>query len=126
MSMSPPDESPPSAAVPDTTCQGQPHDPDARLLDELTDGYAYALALDAECLRLLRRITALVAEGAPPSGDELGRLSRRLRDAQRELAEHRQRLMQLRTEAFRDGVTLRRRRQLGMASATNDLDGEEP
>jgi hypothetical protein len=124
MNMSHPDDSAPSAPdsapsgpLPDTTGRAQPSEPDARILDELTDGYAYALALDAECLRLLQRITAMVAEGTEPSADELGRLSRRLRDAQRELAEHRQRLTQLRAEAFRDEITLRRSRQPGAAGA---------
>jgi hypothetical protein len=113
MSMSPQDDSAPSAPdsagpVPDTTGQSPRRDPDTRLLDELTNGYAYALALDAERLRLLRQITALAAAGTPSSAEELGLLSRRLRDTQRELAEHRRRLTQLRAEAFRDEITLRR------------------
>jgi hypothetical protein len=99
----------------------EPPQTQAQLLDELTDGYAYALALDAECVRLLRRITALVADGVEPSADELGRLSRRLRDAQRELAELRRRLTELRVEAFREGNTLRRMPEAGMTGATSNV-----
>jgi chromosome segregation ATPase len=72
---------------------------DDRVHDALTDGYAHALALDAECVRLLRRITDLAAGGAERSSDELRRLTERLREAQEQLAELRSSLAQLRAEA---------------------------
>lgn len=60
----------------------------ARLEDTLTDGYACALSLDAECHRLERRIAGHTAELTSDSGEELARdlsdlvgtLSRRRRE----------------------------------------------
>jgi hypothetical protein len=60
----------------------------ARLEDTLTDGYAYALSLDAECDRLERRIAGHAAELSAESGEDLARdlsdlagmLSRRRRE----------------------------------------------
>jgi hypothetical protein len=60
----------------------------ARLEDTLTDGYAFALSLDAECDRLERRIAGHAAELSAGTGEELARdlsalaqaLSRRRRE----------------------------------------------
>lgn len=60
----------------------------ARLEDTLTEGYACALSLDAECDRLERRIAGHAAELTTESGEELARdlsalagmLSRRRRE----------------------------------------------
>jgi len=51
----------------------------------LTDGYARALQLDAECLRLehrIDRLTAAVAEGREVPPGKLAGLLRRLREAE--------------------------------------------
>jgi len=51
----------------------------------LTDGYARALQLDAECLRLehrIDRLTAAVAEGREVPAGKLAGLLRRLREAE--------------------------------------------
>jgi hypothetical protein len=45
----------------------------ATLEDTLTDGYACALALDAECDRIERRLTEHAAELTSESGDEHAR-----------------------------------------------------
>lgn len=45
----------------------------AQLEDTLTDGYAFALSLDAECGRLERRIAGHAAQLAAESGEELAR-----------------------------------------------------
>ncbi|MGH3085508.1 MAG: hypothetical protein ACRDNP_15895 [Gaiellaceae bacterium] len=60
----------------------------ARLEDTLTEGYAYALSLDAECGRLERRIARHAEELTAASGEDLARdlsdlagmLSRRRRE----------------------------------------------
>jgi hypothetical protein len=61
----------------------------ARLEDTLTDGYACALSLDAECDRLERRIAEHAAELTSESGEEhareLSALARLLRRRRREL-----------------------------------------
>jgi hypothetical protein len=63
-------------------------DPDlpahSSLDDELTDGYAQALAIEAECLRTMRGITAAVDAGTGTS-DEVKQLARKLRTLQAEL-----------------------------------------
>jgi hypothetical protein len=61
---------------------------------QLTDGYARALALEADCLTTLRGITDAAATGADPA--VLKRLATRLGDMQIELAELRAELDQLR------------------------------
>jgi len=56
----------------------------------LTDGYAQALALEAEQLRLERRlgeVAAGIAEGGSHGVEEISSISTRLRDAARELRE---------------------------------------
>jgi len=71
-----------------------------RIERTLTDGYAHALALEAECFRLERRLTE-VAQSLQP-GDieekatELSELARRLNGSAGELGELRGRLSELR------------------------------
>lgn len=61
----------------------------ARLEDTLTDGYACALSLDAECDRIERRLAEHAAELTSESGDEhareLSALARMLSHRRREL-----------------------------------------
>jgi hypothetical protein len=61
----------------------------ARLEDTLTDGYACALSLDAECDRLERRVTEHAAQLTSESGEEhareLSALARMLAHRRREL-----------------------------------------
>jgi predicted transcriptional regulator len=58
-----------------------------RTEEALTSGYARALKLDQECLRIMRRITSLAATGeTAESSDELRALAARLGEAQTELA----------------------------------------
>ncbi len=74
----------------------------AQLEDTLTDGYAWALKLDAECARLERSIGTLAAQlgdGDPASARELARAARRLAGAKRELVDLRSLLASLRAEA---------------------------
>ena len=59
----------------------------ARMEDTLTEGYAQALALEAERWRLERRIGEVAREGGRDAGDELRRLGSRLTRADGELAE---------------------------------------
>lgn len=72
----------------------------ARLEDTLTDGYACALSLDAECDRLERRIAEHAAQLTSESGDEhareLSALARMLGHRRRELAAFRDLLALLR------------------------------
>ena len=65
----------------------------------LTEGYARALALDAECLRIERRIDRLtreVAEGRQISNGNLSSLLKRLHDTEEESADLRALLAPLR------------------------------
>jgi len=62
----------------------------ARLEDTLTEGYAEALALEAERLRLERRIGEVARGGGPDIGAELLSLGRRLTSADGELAQLRE------------------------------------
>jgi chromosome segregation ATPase len=57
----------------------------ARLEDTLTEGYAQALALEAERRRLERRIGEVAREGGSDAGDELRTLGSRLTHADGEL-----------------------------------------
>ena len=69
----------------------------------LTDGYAWALKLDAECARLERSIGTLAAELGDGSSEEqarkLSKTARRLARCKRDLAGLRGLLASLRTEA---------------------------
>ncbi|HEU6444524.1 MAG TPA: hypothetical protein VFL61_05645 [Gaiellaceae bacterium] len=75
----------------------------AHLEETLTDGYALALKLDAECTRLERSIGTLAAEIDHESSEqqarELSRTAHRLARAKRDLAALRGLLASLRTEA---------------------------
>jgi hypothetical protein len=75
----------------------------AQVEDTLTDGYAWALKLDAECARLERSIATLAAELGQESSEqqarELSRTARRLARSKRELASLRGLLSALRSEA---------------------------
>jgi hypothetical protein len=57
----------------------------ARMEDTLTEGYAQALALEAERWRLERRIGEVAREGGSDAGDELRTLGSRLTRADGEL-----------------------------------------
>jgi hypothetical protein len=58
-----------------------------RTEERLTAGYARALRLDRECLRIMRRITSLAAAGeTADSSEELRTLAARLGESQAELA----------------------------------------
>jgi hypothetical protein len=67
--------------------------------DTLTAGYANALALDAERLRIERKIAAIAVQPEGPSADELATLSQRLTAADGDLALLRKLLSSLRTRA---------------------------
>jgi len=75
----------------------------AHLEETLTDGYAWALKLDAECARLERSIATLAAEldhgSSEQQARELSRTARRLAGAKRELVALRGLLSSLRAEA---------------------------
>ena len=74
----------------------------ARLEDTLTSGYARALELEAEQLRLERRIgdvTSRLGDGADADADELALLARRVSTAEGELRRLRSLLASLRTRA---------------------------
>jgi archaellum component FlaC len=58
----------------------------ARMEDTLTEGYAQALALEAERWRLERRIGEVAREGRSDVGDELRTLGSQLTHADGELA----------------------------------------
>lgn len=80
------------------------HDPGRIVLENtLTDGYAWALKLDAECSRLERSIGTLASELDHSSGErqarELSSAARRLARSKRDLAALRSLLSALRTEA---------------------------
>jgi hypothetical protein len=78
--------------------------PRAVVEDTLTNGYAYALALEGERLRIERRLRALLHEEPGPSArvrlEEIGELTRRLAGADRELAGLRALLSSLRAQAL--------------------------
>ena len=59
----------------------------ARMEDTLTEGYAQALALEAERWRLERRIGEVAREGRTDLGDELRTLGSRLTRADGELTQ---------------------------------------
>jgi hypothetical protein len=74
--------------------------PRADLEDTLTSGYAYALGLEQERLRIERALRAVVRSGERPDQDEVGALSRRLARADQELAGVRTLLSTLRAQAL--------------------------
>jgi ABC-type phosphate transport system auxiliary subunit len=75
----------------------------ARLERTLTDGYAHALSLEAEQLRLQRRMTELAGElhdgNQEQKAEELVRVSKRMTGARSELESLRATLTQLRARA---------------------------
>ena len=78
--------------------------PRAVVEDTLTSGYAYALALEGERLRIERRLRTLLREEPGPSArarmDEIQDLTRSLAGADRELAGLRALLSSLRAQAL--------------------------
>ena len=70
-----------------------------RLESMLTDGYAQALALEAERWRLERRLGEVAREGGDGIGDELSSIGRRLNLADDELAKLRALLRSLHERA---------------------------
>jgi hypothetical protein len=74
--------------------------PRADLEDTLTSGYAYALGLEQERLRIERALRAVVRSSDWPDQDEVGALSRRLARADQELAGVRALLSTLRAQAL--------------------------
>jgi hypothetical protein len=83
-----------------------PEGKDAPSRDEvehtLTNGYAYALALEGERLRIERRLRALLRSGGSgkPATDEVAELTGRLAHADQELAGVRALLSSVRAQAF--------------------------
>ena len=79
------------------------HPGQARFEETLTDGYAWALKLDAECARLERSIGTLAAQLGHGSSEqqarELSKTARRLARVKRELVALRGLLSSLRAEA---------------------------
>lgn len=86
-----------------TSLESGRHPGRAHLEETLTDGYAWALKLDAECSRLERSIGTLAAELGHESNEqqarELSRTARRLARSKRDLAALRVLLAALRSEA---------------------------
>ncbi len=74
--------------------------PRADLENTLTSGYAYALGLEQERLRIERALRAVVRSSERPDQDEVGTLSRRLARADQELAGVRVLLSTLRAQAL--------------------------
>jgi hypothetical protein len=75
--------------------------PRASVEDTLTSGYAYALGLERDRLRIERELRAVVRSGERPDQDELAELSGRLAHADQELAAVRAMLASLRAQALR-------------------------
>ncbi len=74
--------------------------PRAVVEDTLTSGYAYALELERERLRIEGRLRALLrSEGRKPA-DDVAELTRSLAEADRELASVRALLSNLRSQAL--------------------------
>jgi hypothetical protein len=76
-----------------------PAPPRKEMEPTVTDGYARALELDAECLRIEQRIDELIndsASGRPAPRGELSALLRRFQEASRQSAELRALLAPLR------------------------------
>src|SRR3712207_3231991 len=83
--------------------EGGNHPGRARFEETLTDGYAWALRLDAECARLERSIGELASDLASDRGGtkarELSSRARRLEHTREDLRELRNVLATLRAEA---------------------------
>jgi hypothetical protein len=75
--------------------------PRASVEDTLTSGYAYALGLERDRLRIERELRAVVRSGERRDQDELAELSGRLAHADQELAAVRAMLASLRAQALR-------------------------
>lgn len=73
-----------------------------RIEDQLTDGYARALSIEAECLGTMRRIAAAADRGTAGS-EEVNRLAARLRVLQTEAKTLRARLDEFRRAVDPDG-----------------------
>ena len=76
----------------------------ARLQDALADGYAQALALEAELWRLERRLGEVARAGRADVGDEVVSLGERMTSADVELAKLRALLGTLRERARAAGA----------------------
>jgi hypothetical protein len=74
--------------------------PRAHVEDTLTSGYAYALGLEGQRLRIERSLRALVRSGTRPDPSEVAELSGRLAEADQELAGVRALLASLRAQAL--------------------------
>jgi len=74
--------------------------PRASVEDTLTSGYAYALGLERDRLRIERALRALVRSSDRPDQGEVTELSRRLAHADQELAGVRAMLASLRAQAL--------------------------
>ena len=74
--------------------------PRAHVEDTLTSGYAYALGLEGERLRLERSLRTLMRSAARPDPGEVADLSGRLATADQELAGVRALLASLRAQAL--------------------------
>jgi hypothetical protein len=70
------------------------------LEDTLTSGYAYALGLERERLRLERRLKALLRPYGEATTVELAELTGQLDETERELADVRALLAELREQTF--------------------------
>lgn len=87
----------------DERADGPPEPLLERMEHTLTDGYAHALALESESIRIKKKIGELLTEVERGENTaDLGRLSDRLADTGGELARLRRRLEALRRRA--DGV----------------------
>ena len=74
--------------------------PRATVEDTLTSGYAYALGLERDRLRIERSLRALVRSTERPDQREIATLSRSLAEADQELAGVRAMLASLRAQAL--------------------------
>jgi hypothetical protein len=74
--------------------------PRADVEDTLTSGYAYALGLERDRLRIERSLRSLVRSTARPDQREISTLSRSLAEADQELAGVRAMLASLRAQAL--------------------------
>jgi len=73
--------------------------PRAVVENTLTSGYAFALSLEGEQLRIEGRLRTVLRSGGRVAADEVAELSKRLAAAERELASVRVLLSSLRAQA---------------------------